>query len=71
MKAQITRYALRRILELGSLILFERVGWGHRQERLPRYLVSHTDGRDLEEFRRKASAVRWIHQQEESKELAH
>jgi len=59
---------IHRIAEFGSLIVYKRGRWAKR-ERLPKYVV----GRDvpnggqcmLEEFRRKASAMKWARGQAE------
>jgi hypothetical protein len=57
-----------RIAEFGSLIVYERGRWAHR-ERLPKYVVGHDmpEGQQcmLEEFRRKQSAIKWARQQAE------
>lgn len=64
MKTQL--FTLNRLAVFGDLIVYERGNWAKR-ERLPRYLVSReSDGRDLEQFRRLKSALRWAQAQPES-----
>ena len=60
-----TTYSIFRIAEVstthGPLIVYERGSW-HRRERLPRYVVARDVQNGaifLEEFRRKASALKW------------
>lgn len=58
-----TTFILHRLAEFGDFIVYRRGKWA-RRERLPMYLVSReSDGRDLEEFRRKASAMKWAQAQ--------
>lgn len=58
-------FVLRRLHVFGDLVVYRRGSWA-RRERLPRYLVSQeSTGRDLEEFRREASAVKWAKAQKE------
>ena len=53
------KYVLHRLATFGDFIVYQRGNWA-RVERIPKYLVSReSDGRDLEEFRRKASALNW------------
>ena len=48
---------LTRVFEVGCMIVFRRAR-GH-ETWLPLYVVGHTDGRKLEEFRRKWDAIQW------------
>ena len=58
-------YVIYRIAEFGSLAVYRR-GARAKRERLPMYLVSNlATGRDLGEFRRKASAIKWAISQPE------
>jgi hypothetical protein len=51
------------IAEFGDFIVYIRGNWA-RRERLPMYLVSRqSDQRDLKEFRRKKSALKWAEAQ--------
>jgi hypothetical protein len=57
MKTQ--QFVVYRIAEFGVMAVYRRGDW-YKKERLPKYLVSSlVTGRDLEEFRRKASAIKW------------
>lgn len=54
-----TTYMIYRIALYGDYIVYRRGPWA-RREKLPLYLVSReSDGRDLKEFRRKDSAMKW------------
>ena len=56
-------FTLNRLRTFGDYIVYRRGNWAKR-ERLPMYLVSReSDGRDLEEFRRRASALNWARNQ--------
>lgn len=58
-----TQFVIHRIKEFGDFIVYRRGTW-HKRFHLPAYLVSRqSDGRDLEEFRRKASALKWAEEQ--------
>ena len=58
-----TLFILYRLKEFGDFVVYKRGSWA-RRERLPMYLVSNqATGRDLEEFRRKASAINWARAQ--------
>lgn len=41
----------------GKMHVYHRYGW--RSLRLPKYVVCHTDGRALEDFRTKKAAFKW------------
>jgi len=57
------RYILNRLATFGDFIVYQRGAWA-RRERIPKFLVSReSDGRDLEDFRRKQSAMNWARQQ--------
>jgi hypothetical protein len=57
------KYTLNRIATIGDFAVYQRGAWA-RRERIPKYLVSReSDGRDLEDFRRKQSAMNWARQQ--------
>lgn len=59
-------HVIHRIAEYGDLVVYKRGPW-HRRERLPGYLVSQeSTGRNLEEFRRKSSAIKWAKEQDGS-----
>lgn len=60
------QFTLHRLATFGDFIVYKRGSWA-RTERLPMYLVSReSDGRDLEEFRRKKSATRFALDQYEA-----
>ena len=60
---QTPKYVIYRLREFGDFVVYRRGTWAKR-ERLPMYLVSNqATGRDLEEFRRKASAMNWAQAQ--------
>jgi len=61
------RFILYRLATIGTLAVYQRGAWA-RRERLPLYLVSNlATGRDLEEFRRLKSALRWASAQKEGR----
>ena len=63
MKSKTQKFVIYRIAEFGDYIVYRRGAWAKR-ERLPLYLVSRqSDGRDLEQFRRKKSALNWAEAQ--------
>lgn len=52
-----------RVAEFGCMIVYERGRWAQRAG-LPKYVVARDDGKVvswLEEFRRRASAIKWAH----------
>lgn len=52
-------YVIHRIAEFGDFVVYRRGTWA-RREHLPMFLVSNqVTGRDLEEFRRRKSALNW------------
>ena len=56
-------FTLERIAEFGDFVVFMRVKW-RKALRLPLYLVGReSDGRDLEDFRRVDSAIKWALEQ--------
>ena len=61
------RFTIYRLAGFGDFIVYQRGSWA-RRERLPRFLVSReSDGRDLEQFRRLKSALKWAQEQAEAK----
>lgn len=62
-----TLFVIHRLAEFGELVVYERGLW-HRRHGIPKYLVSNlATGRDLEEFRRKADAIRWAYENSKPK----
>ena len=58
-----------RVAEFGTLIVYERGRWAQR-EGLPKYVVARDDTKQvhfLEEFRRRAPAIKWAKAQEEAR----
>lgn len=54
---------LTKVARFGLMIVFQR---NRKHETwLPLYVVGHRDGRMLEEFRRKASAIKWARENAE------
>jgi hypothetical protein len=61
---KVPRYILHRLAAFGDFIVYQRGRWAQR-ERIPKFLVSReSDGRDLEEFKRKKDAVQWAQEQD-------
>ena len=53
------QFIIYRIAQFGKMVVYVRGNW-YKKHLCPKYLVSNEEtGRDLEEFRRKASALKW------------